>query len=238
MNNIKYNKLLLGLFLGVVVSFVGCKEAQVETFDQKPVLYFPITDGLFNGLKGMDSMYVSFSHYPESDQITCAFKISLIGNILTSDTEYSVEVVDSLTTAKADEYTIPDVLMFKKGVSKDEFKVTINRKERLKTTDTKVVIKLKENKNFGLGFYNQLTVKLRFDDFKVQPLWWKGEIIDVYFGKYSGAKYDVFYAVSKRITIEGLEPWQIREIGLNMEKYILENGTLDEDGKLMELPIY
>lgn len=232
MNTTKYNKFVIFAFIASVTmfNFTSCKDVQIEVFEGKPALYFPLKDG---DKMGIDSAYVSFSHYPGQDDKDVSFKISLIGDLLEKDTEYRVVVIDSLTTANPDEYTIPEVLKFKNGVADDTFTITIHRKPRLSETDVKLVVMITENENFDVGFYNQKMVKVRFDNLKIKPLWWTKEIDDIYMGAYSVEKLDIFYIVSKLISIEGLAPSQLRDICLKMAKYISDNNIPN-----MEIPIY
>lgn len=229
--------IFISLFVALTaIQLTGCQEAKIILFEDKPALYFPRgsePDGIYG--TRIDTAHVSFFHNPGKETLDVPYKIRLIGRLLTEDTEYSVEVVDSLTTAKPDEYRLPEKILFKKGTATDFLNITIIKKERLSTESAMLVLSVKENDNFKLGYNNMLRISLRFDNIVSKPVWWDKTIEFVYLGKFSAKKYHIYVEHSGKVDIEGLEPWELRNICLDMKNYIKENGITEEDGTPMEI---
>lgn len=221
------------------IELTSCKESDMKVYDDKPAIFFPKGDAR-NGVNGVriDTAHVSFFHNPGKEELQVPYKVMLIGRVLDEDKEYSVEVVDSLSTAKADEYELPEKIIFRKGVVADSLYIKIFKKERLSTESTMLVLNIKENENFGLGYSNMLRVKLRFDNIASKPGWWDDTIRYVYFGEFSIAKYEVFMNISGRIDIVGLEAWELRRLCLDMREYIKKEGITEDDGSPMEIVGY
>lgn len=213
----------------------GCKEEMTDTYIAKHSIFFPKKD---KANKRIDTVYVSFFNNPGKDELKVPFKINLIGNILDSDTEYSVEVIDSLTTAVAGEYALPEKILFRKGVPTDSLYITIFKKESLLTKSATVTLQIAENENFRVGYSDRQQIKLRFDNIISKPSWWNKEIESVYLGKFSPKKYQLYIETSGKTSTEGLEGWQLREICLKMKKRIEEEKITEEDGSPMEIKSY
>lgn len=232
----KKNKIItIVLFLCTTLSltqFTSCKESNIETYVEKNALYFPKEE---NYLYGIDTAHISFFHNPGKDVLVVPFKIMLIGNLLKEDTEYAVEVIDSLTTATTDEYALPKKIIFRKGLPADTLYISIFNKERLSEIAVTLALKIVENDNFKAGYANMQKINLRFDAVASEPEWWDEIIKFVYLGKFSVAKYEVFITVSGRIDIEGLEAWELRQICLDMKDHIKKNGITEDDGSPMEI---
>lgn len=240
-NNINITKTITLFFCIAFISmqFSSCKKVEMKIFTDKSAIYFPTETGWLGAdKKGIDSVHVSFFHNPGKEELTIPFRIALIGGLLAKDTEYELEIIDSLTTAKPDEYALPERLLFKKGVNMDSLFIKIFKKDRLSESDARVVFKIVENENFRQGYFNKLTVKLRFDNIISKPTWWDNIIEFVYLGAFSAKKYEVFIIVSGLNTIEGIEPWELRQICLDMRKYIEKEGITEVDGSPMEIAAY
>lgn len=233
-NIIRTVALSLSIIL-LTLQITSCKEAEIEIYDEKAAIYFPNNDG---NKYGIDTAHVSFFHNPGKDVLSVPFRVVLIGELLKEDTEYSVEIIDSLTTATPDEYALPKKILFRKGAPIDTLHISIFRKERLLQTSVTLALKIIENENFKIGYYNMQRIRLRFDDIVSQPLWWDNVIEYVYMGKFSVRKYNVYIEVSGKVDIDGLESWELRQICLDMKDYIKEHKIVEEDGSPMKIICY
>lgn len=234
-NSIKTGTLLFVVSL-FAMPITSCSEAEMQVFESKHGIYFPISE---KDKRGIDSAYVSFFQNPGKDRIIVPFKIMLIGDLLTEDTEYKLEVIDSLTTALPEEYALPEKMLFRKGRNADTLYVTVFNKDRLSDTDVRVAFNVVENENFRAGYYNMQKIKIRFDNIIGKPLWWDKSIELIYLGTFSVEKYQLFIRASGgEITAEGLEAWELRKICLYMKKLIEKEGITEEDGSPMEIVSY
>ena len=123
-----------------------------------------------------------------------------------------MSVVDSLTTATGDQYSLPEKLMFHKGMASDVLPVTLKKAPSLKDKQVYLTLRLVANENFGLGYTGYSDVKIRFNDQEVIPLWWTQEVTDAYLGKYSFKKLETIIAANEGFsTFEGLSDTEKRK---------------------------
>ena len=208
--------LLLGLL--AALSLVSCDKQEIETYHANRSLFFERwKQTSATARERIDTVGYSFSHYVGETELTHEFQIKLIGALLEEDTEYRVSVVDSLTTATGDQYSLPS----------------------LKDKQVYLTLRLVANENFGLGYTGYSDVKIRFNDQEVIPLWWTQEVTDAYLGKYSFKKLETIIAANEGFsTFEGLSDTEKRKIALKTKAYILANNIKEENGDPMEIPMY
>lgn len=187
----------------------------------------------------IDTVFYSFTDYIGKTEITHFFKVGLIGDILAEDTEYKIIVVDSLTTAKPEQYNLPEHPIFHKGSAVDSLEVTIY-KAPLENEEVVLTLRLVENTNFGLGYNGYLDARIRFnDDDSKPPKWWNREVELAYLGVFSRTKLNTIKAANPDFTgFDGLNATQKRKIALNTKAYIAEHNVIDEDDKPMFIPMY
>ena len=93
----------------------SCDKRDVFSYEADRALFFERWEQVgTNKYVRLDTVQYSFSHYVGAEDLEHRFKVNLIGNLLEEDMEYRVIVVDSLTTATKDQYTIKDPV-FRKG---------------------------------------------------------------------------------------------------------------------------
>ena len=210
--------LLLGLL--AALSLVSCDKQEIETYHANRSLFFERwKQTSATARERIDTVGYSFSHYVGETELTHEFQIKLIGALLEEDTEYRVSVVDSLTTATGDQYSLPEKLMFHKGMASDVLPVTLKKAPSLKDKQVYLTLRLVANENFGL--------------------WWTQEVTDAYLGKYSFKKLETIIAANEGFsTFEGLSDTEKRKIALKTKAYILANNIKEENGDPMEIPMY
>lgn len=236
----KKNFIYLATLLFVVaIQFQSCKQEEIKSYSSGNSLFFERTMTINGARVRVDTMDVSFSHYVGKDNLSLPFSIKLIGNVLSEDKEYKVKVVEDMTTAKLGQYSYPEKLIFRKGLTTDSLYITIYRDKMAKDEEVVLTLSLVENENFGLGYATYENIKLRFNNKIAKPLWWKDEIEKVFFGTYSYKKYVTIADANPGFTsAEGLTQTQIREIAITTQDYISANNVTEEDGTPMKMPIY
>ena len=232
--------LLLLSCVFLTMSLQSCDKQEVETFDSEHALFFDRWKKISDVKRErIDTVGYSFSHYVGKTELVHNFKISLIGNLLSEDTEYRVVVVDSLTTALPEQYTLPEPPVFHKGQSTDVFSVVLHKTGSLKDKEVHLTLRLMENENFELGYVGYRDVKIRFNDKIVKPLWWTDDIKDAYLGEYSFEKFETIVLANEGFTtFDGLSDTEKRKIALNTKTYIARHGITEKDGSPMFIPIY
>lgn len=219
-----------------VAMFVSsCAKAEISTYDSKNKLWFTA--------KNKDEVVVndivrSFSHFPGSTSLDVPFEINLIGQILEQDAIYKVVVVDSLTTAVASEYVLPENPVFHAGQVVDTLWVKLLKSPRMDAMEVKLTLWVVENDVFANGYYNRQGVVVTFNNITTRPDWWTVIVEKAYLGTYSKEKFDAFYFYTGLNTIVGLTSSELRSILLDFKAYIAEKNITEADGSPMIIPIY
>ena len=238
------NRNIIGLLLLscvlLMMALQSCDKQKVDTYDSEHALFFDRWKRISDVKRErIDTVGYSFSHYVGETELVHDFKISLIGNILSEDTEYKVVVVDSLTTALPEQYTLPKHPMFHEGQSTDVFSVVLHKTESLKDKEVYLTLRLVQNENFALGYVGYRDVKIRFNDKIVKPLWWTDDVVKGYLGEYSFEKFETIVLANEGFTtFDGLSGTEKRKIALNTKDYIALHGITEKDGSPMYIPIY
>lgn len=230
-------KVLLG-GLCLMMLLQSCDKQEVFSYEADRALFFERWEQVGTNNIRLDTVQYSFSHYVGMEDLEHRFKINLIGNLLEEDLEYQVIVVDSLTTATEDQYTIKDPI-FRKGRSSDSLTVVLHKTPALKDKQVCLTLRLVENENFDLGYMGYTDVRVRFNDMKVKPLWWNDEVELAFLGPYSYEKLETIVAANEGFTtFEGLDITARRKIALNTKDYIRQHGITEANGDAMVIPIY
>ena len=227
------------IILGLLSVLFACSEQETD-------LYNTAHRQLFISTKGrIDTAYVSFSHYPGENTLKVPFIVSLIGEPAGADLEYKIQVIDSLTTAIAGDYTLPQPPVFRANRTTDTWWIEVSKKN-LEAKSYLLKIMLAENENFEPGYYYQQTAQLRYDNITSKPLWWDNTVIEMYLGIFSPEKYDAFIRVTGEISFEGKEPWEMRILSLQLKDAIAasladndpKNDITEAGGAPMIIPCY
>lgn len=211
----------------------GCNSEKVDYYNGKRALYFEREQFVSSvGYVRKDTVNLSLTHYAGVNEVRYPFKILLVGELLTEDTEYEVERVDSLSTAKEGMVGLPDKLLFKKGVSTDSLWVTIFKDKVPEDEEFCIAYQLVDNENFDAGYAGYTTVKVWFNNLVSKPLWWDEEVERVFLGEWSQEKFEALALVTGIFSFEGLSATEKRRYSLRLKEYVEENNLS------MELPVY
>jgi len=226
------------LFLGIMtlILFQGCSKSEVKSYSEDNSLFFEWKDS--NGSR-IDTAAMSFSEFVGKTEYTHPFTVKLIGDLLKEDKEYKVTVVDSLTTAKKGQYSLPDKLIFRKNRSTDSLNVSVFKNKLSEGEEVVLTLRLINNENFKVGYQYYTDVKFRFNNKMVKPSWWTFTIEAVYFGNYSYEKFTAICEANPGFTsTQDISGTQIRKIAIKTKTYIKENHITEKDGSEMIIPIY
>lgn len=187
---------------------------------------------------GMDTAFVSFKHHPGVDTYRVPFEIRLIGEKAGQDLSYGLMVVDSLTTAAAAEYKLPEHPLFGSGKYRDTLWIELLKTERLQTQEVRLVVMLVPNENFEAGYSDRLTASVTFNDMMSQPLWWDDYITINFLGEYSEKKYMEFFTCTGVSDLTDMPAWKIRQLILEFREYIEKNKITEANGEPMVVVAY
>lgn len=241
MIKMRYLKCIVTACMVVTVGMMleSCQKDEVEIYAGKHCLFFERWQRLSEVERvRIDTAAYTFADYFGQNEIVHPFTVKLIGDLLAEDTEYAVVVVDSLTTAAPDQYTLPEHPVFRKGRATDSLEVIMHRVPSLHDREVYLTLRLTDNLNFKVGYVGYTEVKLRFNDIQGKPSWWTQEVEDVYLGAYSDKKLATIFAANPGFTtFVGLSVTEKRKVALNTRRYIKDNGITEADGTEMIIPM-
>lgn len=211
-------------------AFFACNRDDIEAYESGRFLYIP--DSL-----EMNSAFVSFKHHLGKDSYKVPFIVRMIGSVSTENLPYEIEVIDSLTTAAPEDYswTAP---VFGAGRNRDTLWLEIHNTAHLNTETVRLEVRLVENENFRIGYYDRLTAGVSFNNQMSQPLWWDENITNLFLGTYSEEKYLAFYACTGVSDLTDLPFWRLRQLTLEFRAYIEKHGLTEKNGEPMTVVAY
>ena len=222
------------LLLLLACCLFSCSEDEIKPYHGDQYLYF-------SQLKGTEdlSVNVSFNNYPLDDELTVKIALGLVGDPFTSPAPYKIGVVADKTTALPENYSLPEAPTFKANSATDELEVKLIKTENL-TEDVSLLLKIEPNDYFEGSILHYDTIRIVINTVESQPLWWDKEVVNVYLGTYSRAKYRalVQYGGEEAINFGTLNASQRRRCALRLKDAISQYGLKEENGKTMTVPIY
>lgn len=222
--------------LAGILAIAGCREQETPTFTAKSMLYIQQEDFADGESIDLAHLTKSFASYAGASEMEVSFKVNLIGHVTGYDRPFEVAVVEEETTAEENEYEI-ETPVLKAGEITTDLKIKLFKTPRMDEEKVTLTILLLAGKHFNLGYEDQLTAQVIYDNTPLKPEWWTEFIALCYLGEYTPAKYNAFYNYCGLTDISDLEPSELRELVLGFKDYIEENGITEEDGSPMELPI-
>lgn len=222
--------------LAGILAIAGCREQETPTFTAKSMLYIQQEDFADGESIDLAHLTKSFASYAGASEMEVSFKVNLIGHVTGYDRPFEVAVVEEETTAEENEYEI-ETPVLKAGEITTDLKIKLFKTPRMDEEKVTLTILLLAGKHFNLGYEDQLTAQVTYDNTPLKPDWWTEFIALCYLGEYTPAKYNAFYNYCGLTDISDLEPSELRELVLGFKEYIEENGITEEDGSPMELPI-
>ncbi len=210
-----------GLLIGL--SLTGCQENDRMLYEEKPAVYF-------SSVTEKDSIIYSFAA-GLTDEDVVSVPVRIIGVSTNGDRNISIEV-DPVSTAKENVHykDIPESVVLKAGEVETAIKVNVMNKD-LKGGDVSLILNLKSNDDFDLGYSGSLKAKLVITDQLVQPSYWRIPL-SLYYGAYSKAKHRLCIQLQGFDFPEQLDYTAISSYmsyGRMVYNYLLQTPIWDED---------
>ena len=194
------------LLLAVVgtMLFSACNEQDIEPFGDRHEVYFLkyFTDEKAPGTAKADSTDVTFFFAkPTDDHVLAELIIVLAGRPIAEDLHFSLKVVDEMTTANPDEYTLEDVYTFharpipeNADMIQDTIQIRMNKSRRLDDLKdgVRLVLEIVPMEDVYAGQFERSRAVIHLTKDAVRPLWWTGEVGAYLLGSYSSLKYKTF----------------------------------------------
>lgn len=210
-----------GMLIGL--SLTGCQENDRMLYEEKPAVYF-------SSVTEKDSIIYSFAA-GLTDEDVVSVPVRIIGVSTNGDRNISIEV-DPVSTAKENVHykDIPESVVLKAGEVETTIKVNVMNKD-LKDGDVSLILNLKSNDDFNLGYSGSLKAKLVITDQLVQPSYWRIPL-SLYYGAYSKAKHRLCIQLQGFDFPEKLDYTAISSYmsyGRMVYNYLLQTPIWDED---------
>lgn len=213
------------MIFALVVALFACEEKETPFYEGVTYLSFA-TD------ISQDSTEVSFFFYPGEDKLEIPVEITLAGKLFDEDVPVRLTVVDSLSDAEENSYSLPENAVFRAGLVADTLYVTLHRISALESERYHLVLALEETPDYLLGQQEYRNNEIIFTAKPARPEWWDATITNVYLGDYSQKKFELFMEVTGVGDLEGLSSSEIRALALKFKRYLKAQNPpiMEEDG--------
>ncbi|MDP3437089.1 MAG: DUF4843 domain-containing protein [Bacteroidales bacterium] len=220
------------LLILTVLALYSCQQNERLIFDGKPGLYFALGNN-------QDSLtYSMLGNLSEKDTILVPVRI--MGNALSYDGKYKIEVIPGKTTAEVGKhYTkLKDEYIFEKGLFYKNFEIEISKSDPELETKSKVIaLRITESSDFTAGYTKNTTLRLIITNQIIKPIYWDSPMA-LYFGAYSKVKHNLIIKIighdfpltlSQAITAPySYTYWMV--CGRAVCQYVIDNDVFDENG--------
>lgn len=254
MGKMKHYNIVAVLFFLVLLG--GCEEKEIDLFNGKQQLFFEkfFIDEQYPGTQQADSTVASFFFYPDGTRdIEARLAVLFSGKLPEQDIPFRLKVVEELTTASPDEYTLAPEYVFHAAVFeagdvevRDHISIQFHRSARLEnlTEGVRLVVEIIRDDLVDWGQFERVRAAIILTTKTAQPTWWNAEVTDNLLGRYSEKKYRLFLNnvdTKAEMSEELIKKNPDRAIQLTMQFKIWLNqqypAVVDEDGKPMEVKL-
>lgn len=188
----------------VLAMFTACQEDELQLWETDHHIYFEkfYKDAVAPGKERADSTLASFFFYTDDvNEIEAKLVVNMTGRLLENDMPFKLRVVDEMTTANSDEYTLQDQYVFRANHvndtatnQRDTIAVKMHRSARLKDmpNGVRLTVELVPMGELKLGQTERTRAVIILTRDAVKPEWWDAEVTNNLFGEYSSKKYKLF----------------------------------------------
>lgn len=237
-------KYQLAVLLAIV--FSACQTLEVEVFNDRSEIFFEkfFMNAVYPGTEQADSTVASFFFHPDGTKdIEAELTVLYSGLSLTSDREFQLRVVDHMTTAAPEEYTLDPGYVFHAQGSvdsvhkdiRDVIKIKIHHSQRFTDGDDAVLcVEIVPNELLAWGQVERVRARIYITAQAAQPEWWTAEVTNNLLGRYSQKKYKYFLnEVDKeaRMNAELISehPDEAIRLVLQFKEWLMNQNPLPED---------
>ncbi len=249
------NKYLYSALTLLILLFSSCKEEGIKIWEEKHHIYFEkfYKDAKF-GKEKADSILASFFFLPDEEMnLDVRLVVNITGRLLEKDQPFRLKVVNDMTTAVPEEYTLAEEYIFRaNNVSadarnqSDTIKVQMHKTPRLKNlpNGVRLVVELEPLGDLELGQKDRTRAIINLNNDAIRPEWWDKEVEETLMGKFSYRKYKLFnlHIDKKRIVNGDLFKKNISkfiQLVRNFKKWLIEHPeeAVEEDGTPMTVQV-
>lgn len=222
------NYIILFITIVSILGLFSCSEDEIDVYGTVNYL-------TFDKNSEKDSLFVSFFFNPGKDEIKVPLILNINGPILNKDKVFNLSVDDS-STAESNDFILPKETVFKANKVSDTIFITLKKSPKLDNDTCSIFLKINDSDNFKKGIIEYCTKKIYFTNVVAKPLWWNDEIVNVYLGKFSAVKFNLFCEVIGISDLSDIKPSLIRSYSLKFKRYLFDNPTHDGED-LITVPV-
>lgn len=215
------------IFLCCMALLAACNKDEIQTFGEQRYAQFttPVAD----------TAEVSFFFHPGQDIIQYALPVELIGRVSSHDVPYHIRVVDSVTTATGNHYSLPGSFQFDAGQTADTVYLTIHKTPEMESQAFLLVLEIAPTEEVLPGEKHFTRRALRLSDMTSRPTWWDANMVNLYLGVYTDRKYQTFIEVTGVADLSQFDSNEQRDLMLQFKYYLIDrkdagDPVLEEDG--------
>ena len=196
------------IFIILVCVFVwmGCDEREIPEYNTGKY-YIEFEN------ETIDSTIFTFIYYPNNEYYDLPIPVKIAGEAADKDLTYKVSVDGELSTVESKHYTLPETMVFRKGLYHDTCYVRLNKTADLSNGAVRLV---------------------------ARPAWWDSNVEQYYLGTYSQKKFVLFLRVTGADLTDASDS-EKRAYALDFKQYLIDHRgepeTIDEDGQRMTVPV-
>lgn len=231
----------------------ACEEQDIMVFGEERMVYFEkFWRDAIAGTETADSTLTTFYfNHPTDMHQQADLIVVLAGRKLEQDAHFRLRVVDELTTARPEDYTLEDEYTFRAlpvpdnaTSMQDTIHIQFNRTSHLDELEDgyRLVLEIEPTDELKVGQYERSRAIIWVSKEPVRPLWWNKEVETYLLGKYSPLKYKLFLenvegadGLNEQVIEE--QPDLARKLAMKFKQWLIENPTYDEDDILMDVPV-
>ena len=184
-NNIK--SILCGCLLlcGVAAAFTACSKDEDFYYQDEPRVRLV---GEKMWAAGTDSVTFSFVAFPASFvEKDINVEAQIMGDVADHDRTVNLAVEQSMTTASASQYSVPETVVVPAGQTKGTFSVKLRRDASLQQKSVRLFLKVVPSGDFKPGVNEENHIVFIWTDVLSKPNNWAD--LEPFFGTYSNVKY-------------------------------------------------
>lgn len=219
----------------ILSCFISCQEASFSTYETKNYVQF------VSSLE--DSTVVSFTFYPEQNEILWPLPVEISGIPVEQKLSYRIIVDKERTTAiEGTHFDLSADMDIKPWAVRDTCWLKLKRMPEMKTKEFRIVLRIIDSRELLQGQLDYSIAIIRVNDKITQPGWWDGNIVQFYLGEYSDKKFSLFIEVTGKADLSDVSKSELRMYSLQFKYWLQEqkekgNTIKEDDGEEMTVRI-
>jgi hypothetical protein len=189
-----------------------------------------------------DSSLFNFLAVPNKDEAVTPLVVELTGEPVDRDRTYKISVVKELSTATAEDYSLPASFILKANTVKDTAWLNVKKSPAISVKPVKLVLRIEATEDLQVGQADHSINILYISNVVARPDWWDGNVESNYLGSYSDKKYLLFIQVTGQADLDSQDELTLRYHTIRFKNYLLREKdagrtVYEENGQEMTVPL-